>query len=167
MENERKAALSEMWQEACQNGSTVSFKIASGSMRPALEIGDTVRVRRVEPSKIRAGDIVAFRDGGNVFVHRIVRVDRANGSASFYQMGDAGGISQIVPADRIIGKVAAINKNGREVRLDAPKQAIGSRIFAWRSRLIDSAHRGSHQNINSGLRLFFRPAWRLCRKVLF
>ena len=156
-----------MWQEACQNGSTVSFRIASGSMRPAIEIGDTVKVRRAESSEIRAGDIVAFKDGKNIIVHRIVRVRRTNGHLDFFQMGDAGGVSQNIRADRIIGKVVTINKNGREVRLDSLKQTIIKRLSVWRLLIVDSTNRRRHQNINTGLRLFFRPAWRVCRNLLF
>jgi signal peptidase I len=166
MENEIKTVLSEMWQEACKNGRTVSFKIASGSMRPTIEVGDVVGVRRVKLSEIRAGDIVAFKEEKNVIVHRIVRVNRTNGFLTFLQMGDVGGISQIIRADRIIGKVASINKNGREIRLDSLKQSIINRLSAWRLLIIDSTNRGRHRFINTGLRLFFRPAWRVCRNLL-
>lgn len=58
-----------------------AVQISSGSMRPTLEIGDTVlfhrRFVRVEP-----GDIVVFR----TFVHRAVWVDRRE---VVWEIGDA------------------------------------------------------------------------------
>jgi signal peptidase I len=165
LENKVQNALSEMWQEACEAGRTVSFRIASGSMTPFLNVGDIVRVRHVEPSDIRMGDIVAFKNGQNIIVHRIIRIDRSNGCIRFYQMGDAGGVSENIQADSVIGKVTAINKNDHEIRLDSPGQVISNKIFGWRSILIDYYNRKQHTGISAGLRLFFKPAWRLFRTL--
>ena len=166
METEIQDVLSEMWLEVCQNGRTVSFRIASGSMKPTIEIGDVVKVKKVEPSEIRAGDIVAFKNDRHIVVHRIVRIKRANGGFSFFQMGDASGYASGLKSIDIVGKVFAINKNGREVRLDSPKQVIGNRMFGWRALLVDYINRGQHRAVSTGLRLFFKPAWRLCRNML-
>lgn len=166
LETEIQDALSEMWLEACQSGRTISFKIASGSMRPTIEVGDVVSVRRVEPSEIHAGDIVAFKNDRHIIVHRIVRIIRADSGYNFFQMGDAGGAPVSLQATSIIGKVIAIRKNRREVRLDSPKQIIGSRLFAWRSLLVGYISRGQHKNIRIGARLLFRPVWRVCRSLL-
>jgi signal peptidase I len=166
LETEIQDVLGEMWLEACEKGRTVSFKIASGSMSPFIEIGDIVKVRRVEPSKIHVGDIVAFKDSQRIIVHRVVRINRASGGFSFFQMGDASGYASGLKSDDIVGKVFAINKNGREVRLDSPKHVIGNRLFGWRALLVDYVNQGQHRAVSTGLRLFFRPAWRLCRGLI-
>jgi signal peptidase I len=158
--------LPEMWQEVCRSGKIVNFKITTGSMEPTIRVGDTVKVRHVKLTGIRPGDIAAFRNAENIVVHRIVRVIRSSGSLSFFQMGDQGGISQNVPADSIIGKVIAINRNGREIDVNSMKQIIFSKIFAWRLVIIDSINQRRHYIVTTMLKLFVRPAWRACRNLL-
>jgi len=63
--------LGEMWQEACERGGSLSFKVVSGSMSPMIEVGDVVTVGRADHSRVRIGDVVAFQDGQNVVVHRV------------------------------------------------------------------------------------------------
>ncbi len=166
MEDNVQSVLSEMWEEACENGRVVSFRIASGSMRPAIEVEDVVQVRRVEPSEIHAGDIVAFKNRGRIIVHRIVRIDRSNGSLGFFQMGDVGGVSKSLKEKNILGKVTVVNKKGRDFRLDSRRQIIANRIFGCRALLIDYVNRGQHQGIKTGLKFFVRPVWRLFRRLL-
>jgi hypothetical protein len=166
LENEIQDVLSEMWQEACENGRTVSFKIVSGSMSPVIQVGDIVQVSRVDPSKIGVGDIVAFRQDAKVMVHRVSAISRSNGGLRFRQGGDAGSTSLEIAARSLIGRIGVIKREGRDIRLDSPKQIISNKIFGYRLRLLDTLSRGRHQGILAGLWLLVRPPWRLCRTLL-
>lgn len=161
-----QSALGEIWREACERGRNLSFKIVSGSMSPIIEVGDVVRVTRVEPSRIRIGDVVLFKDCQNVVVHRIIGKSLSNAQLAFRQMGDAGGPSGKIAAQDIIGRVIVIEKEGREIYLDSRRHIMGNRILGWRLRLLDRLGRTQYRYISIVVRLTLRPMWRLYRRLL-
>ncbi|OGO23195.1 MAG: signal peptidase I [Chloroflexi bacterium RBG_16_50_9] len=158
--------LEEMWQEACRTGNSLSFRIASGSMRPLIESGNVVAVSRIDPSRVRIGDIVAVQDGRNVIVHRVIGKSRAGQHLSFRHMGDAGRSSKEVQAENLIGLVTVIKKEGGEIHLDSPRQVTGNRVLAWRLRLVDTLNRRHYRPVGRYLRMLLRPIWRLCLNFL-
>ena len=161
-----QSTLGQMWREACKKGRNLSFKIVSSSMSPIIEVGDVVKVGRVEPSRIRIGDVVAFRDGQSVMVHRIIGKSLSNAQLTFRHMGDAGASSGKIAAQNLIGRVAVIEKEGREIRLDSRRHIMSNRILGWRLRLVDTLGRVQHRHISIVVRLALRPMWRLYRRLL-
>jgi signal peptidase len=82
--------------------------IASGSMRPTLQVGDLVLSRSTPPSRLRPGDVVTFADpqlGGRSVTHRVVRLGRDGDRFAVETRGDANQVSEhwTVPADRRVG----------------------------------------------------------------
>jgi signal peptidase I len=65
------------------------FAVRSGSMRPALEVGDLVVARHVEPSAIEPGDVITIAAGRSVVTHRVVAVHAADDGPVFTTRGDA------------------------------------------------------------------------------
>lgn len=51
------------------------IKAAGNSMQPIMSTGDTLYLKRVDPSKLRKGDAVFCKVNGNKFVHLITGVD--------------------------------------------------------------------------------------------
>ncbi|MEM1586655.1 MAG: signal peptidase I [Candidatus Bathyarchaeia archaeon] len=90
------------------------FVVSSGSMVPALNIGDLIVVQRSTPAEVRIGDIVVFRNprdlSGTPIVHRVtdISVDEY-GNYKISTIGDAvgGRADQFSPWDAslLIGKV--------------------------------------------------------------
>lgn len=158
--------LTEMWQEAWERGRNLSFKVVSGSMRPMIEVGDVVKVSRTEPSGVRIGDIVAFKDGQNVVVHRVIGKTWANQQFSFRHRGDSGASSVRIPAQNLIGRVTVIEKEGHEIRLDSRRHIMSNRILGWRLRLVDSLGRMRPSLLRIILHQALRPPWKLCRSLL-
>ncbi len=161
-----RAQLNEMWQEACDRGRSCSFRVVSGSMRPLIEIGDVVKVTRAEPSRIRIGDVVVFREGQVMVVHRIIRKSWSNQQLEFRHSGDAGVFSGTIAAQNLIGKVSVIEKDGRRIFLDTPWRVMSNRILGWRLRLVHTLGQAKYKHTSRGLRLALRPMWRLCRSLL-
>jgi len=161
-----QSAVIEMWQEVCRSGGSLNFKILSGSMRPMIEVGDIVRVGRVEPDGVRVGDILAFQDGQNVVVHRIIGKSRSGRQLSFRHGGDAGGLSGSIAAQQLIGRVLAVKREGREVSLDTPWFTVSNKVLGWRLHLIETLGR-----MRPGLLRFFthqtlRLPWKLCQRIM-
>jgi signal peptidase len=62
--------------------------IASGSMRPILDVGDVAIVIPVDPSKIQVGDIIQYWKEGEMTLHRVADITQAEGSRLFITKGD-------------------------------------------------------------------------------
>ena len=65
--------------------------IASGSMSPALEVGDIVIVQGVPPTSIQVGDIIVFDSPQKIqTIHRVTQIQTLpNGTIKFKTKGDA------------------------------------------------------------------------------
>jgi len=80
--------------------------VGSGSMRPALDVGDIVVVTAVSAEAVGEGDIIQFGEGGTSTIHRVVEVQE-NGSRVFITQGDANDSPDLDPveAEQIQGRV--------------------------------------------------------------
>lgn len=71
------------------SGATISSYDSTGSMRPVLNNGTNgIRVKPQSESDIRIGDIVTFKEGDNLIVHRVVEKGTDEGGAYFITKGD-------------------------------------------------------------------------------
>jgi signal peptidase I len=71
--------------------------VLSGSMEPALGVGDVSVVKRISPLDARPGDVVTFRDpdgGGRLITHRVRTMRVRGGSVAFVTRGDANNASE-------------------------------------------------------------------------
>jgi signal peptidase len=83
--------------------------VLTGSMEPALGVGDVVLSERRSPLDVRPGDVVTFRDpsrDGELVTHRVVSMRRAGAAVRFVTKGDANDVAErwSVPADGRIGR---------------------------------------------------------------
>ena len=84
------------------------FAVRSGSMDPALEVGDLVVTRRVGPSEIEPGDVITIGAAGRAVVtHRVVAVQATDAGPVFTTRGDANTTPDPVAAraDQLHGRV--------------------------------------------------------------
>lgn len=63
------------------------YHVVSGSMEPEIPVGSLVFVKETPPEEIPEGEIIAFRSGGSVTVHRAVQNKVVEGE--FVTKGDA------------------------------------------------------------------------------
>lgn len=87
-----------------------SLTVMSGSMDPALRVGDIVINSKVSPADVRVGDIVTFSDPegtGKLITHRVRRVRIADGTAHMVTKGDKTNAVERwdVPASGSFGRV--------------------------------------------------------------
>lgn len=82
--------------------------VMSGSMDPALKVGDVVAAQQVDPTDIEVGDIITYRSPqlGKVVVHRVVEKHEGN-QLHFRTKGDANDSPDpyLVPAENVLSKV--------------------------------------------------------------
>src|SRR5207237_494911 len=84
----------------------------SGSMEPALQVGDLAVVSPTPPDQLAVGDVITYRTParpGIPVTHRIVNISRdAQGQLEFQTKGDANNEVDSVAADQsgVVGRVA-------------------------------------------------------------
>lgn len=80
--------------------------IYSGSMSPALEVGDIALVQKVDIATIKPGDIIQFLQENVTILHRVVHITETEGKTLYITKGDANNDpdSQPVPPNYILGK---------------------------------------------------------------
>jgi len=89
---------------------TPLLAIASGSMEPALKVGDLLAIQGAQTRNIHNGDIIAFKqpDGNVTIVHRVVASrENSNATIDFKTKGDAnnGEDPYWVPQGNVHGRV--------------------------------------------------------------
>lgn len=94
------------------SGSTKLLTVLGGSMSPAMDPGDVAVVTRIDPSELKAGDIVAYRradDPNEIVSHRVVDVID-DGELSFRTKGDANEDPDpyLVGSSDVVGKVTFV-----------------------------------------------------------
>jgi signal peptidase len=87
--------------------------IASGSMRPTLDVGDIAITVQMPPEKIKVGDIIQYwREGETApTIHRVIEITKAGGITYITTKGDANNAPDdpiTITQTQTIGKVALI-----------------------------------------------------------
>jgi signal peptidase len=80
--------------------------ISSGSMRPALDVGDIVIITEITIDDIREDDIIQYKIGNISNVHRVHEIKEDEGSRYFITKGDANNAPDVDPVNykSIMGK---------------------------------------------------------------
>jgi signal peptidase len=81
--------------------------IYSGSMSPAMEVGDVVIILETSPEEINVGDVIAFSREESTVIHRVVDITDTESGRAFITQGDANKSpdSDPVVSGQILGRV--------------------------------------------------------------
>jgi signal peptidase I len=101
-------------------GHSVRFRAPGWSMHPTIRNGEIITVAPLGESPIQVGDVVLYRRGRAAIAHRVIRVQSASGrSGAFVLRGDAAlSCDRPIQLAQVLGRVLAIERDGRGVRLD-------------------------------------------------
>ena len=64
------------------------FIVLSGSMETEIMTGDLVITKEIDASKLKVGDIIAFKKDGYVTTHRITSISEVDGQRQYVTKGD-------------------------------------------------------------------------------
>jgi signal peptidase len=81
--------------------------VGSGSMKPAMDVGDIVIVREIAADDIHEDDVILYKKESSMTIHRIIEIQHDNPSISFVTKGDANSAPDPVPVhpEQIVGEV--------------------------------------------------------------
>jgi len=130
----KEAVIREIREELYHKRGQGWFRISTGSMRPIIEPGEKVLVRKITSAAAKRGDIVLYRACGDHIAHRLVGFLTREGEALFLAKGDAGSVPEEVAPDAVCGKVIAIEKHdGRQLRLDSFRGRLIDGYLRWKN----------------------------------
>jgi len=130
----RDADLLELSKDIFRKGKSARFQAKGWSMRPFIQDGDFIVVSPIENSSIKTGDVVFHLTAeSKIMVHRVIKKykkDKDNRIIMFIK-GDATFSSpEKVDIKNVLGKVVAVERNGRKKRLDTKFYRIKGLLFA-------------------------------------
>jgi len=130
----RDADLLELSKDIFRKGKSIRFQAKGWSMRPFIRDGDFIVVSPIENSSIKAGDVVFHLTTENkVIVHRVIRKhkkDKDNRIIMFIKGDAAFSSPEKVDIKNVLGKVVAVERNGRKKRLDTKLYKVKGLFFA-------------------------------------
>jgi len=80
--------------------------ISSGSMQPALQVGDLAVIQKIDSKTIKEGDIIQFIEENVTVIHRVVTITPQDGQTLYITKGDANDKPDVQPiaGNQILGK---------------------------------------------------------------
>jgi hypothetical protein len=132
----RRALLDILAESSQDPGRRTALKTRGVSMAPLVRERDEVAIQALAPERIAVGDLLAFRAGDVVLVHRVVAIDRALEPPVYYEKGDNNLYLTPVTPERILGVVVEVVAGGRRLDLRAGR-------FVWLGRAVAAYGRRS------------------------
>ena len=113
----RKAAI-DMWK---RSGRQHRIPVIGCSMLPLMQEGDHVLIAYLHKG-IRRGDVVVFQQWDILVTHRVISIHQYQPVPTYLTKGDnAPGFDPPLSAHEVIGRVLAIERGNRYLRLDTIK----------------------------------------------
>jgi len=157
-----------------QGGVLHMIPVAGHSMLPLLQNGDQVVVAHGWASG-RRGDVVVFRRGDALVVHRVLRMYNGNSEPMVITKGDnLSYFDAPLGANDIVGRVLAIKRGGRRLPLDTPVWRILGwliAVSAWGWQALDGWSQRCEQRrvapqMKRRLAFLRRSAWAIYSRAL-
>jgi len=137
--------------DVLRKGYRMRFRAKGSSMWPTIRSGEAITVEPAATPEVKLKDIVLYRNGRGVTGHRVVLVANRDGERVLLARGDADqGAGEPVAAEQILGRVVAVERDGRcidlagrgakgkysiRVRASQCKHLIGVLLIAMRATL--------------------------------
>ena len=111
-----------------QNGRALS-NFRGNSMRPTLTEGMQILVEKIESKDVKLADIILYRRGNSMVVHRVIRILQKDSRRVFITKADAHSyhVDPVpIPQDDLIGRVqSAFHKEGPQKNVLVKNRLIG------------------------------------------
>jgi signal peptidase I len=106
-------------------GYGIRLRVEGSSMMPTIRPGEAVIVKPATATNVKLKDIVFYQTERGVIGHRLVRITNRNGKLVLLARGDADkGASEPVAPAQILGRLVAVERNGRCIDLAGRKAKV-------------------------------------------
>lgn len=123
--------LSAIVRETLASGEEVRFTAATDSMRPMIAPGDTVLVKGTRERDMNRGDIVLYKEGPHLCIHRLLYKELIGEKTILITKGDSSlQMDSPLLMKQFLGKVVAVEKGRCKINLQHLFWQILSKIIA-------------------------------------
>jgi signal peptidase I len=133
MITENTRLIREMQEELFRKQGQGWFRIVSGSMRPLIDVGDRVLCKPVSAAQIKPRDIILFNSAEALVTHRVIKIARQNGRGRMSQKGDASAFAGTITFESVMGRVTAVEKNGKVLTLDKGRIGVLNTFLGYKN----------------------------------
>jgi signal peptidase I len=145
------ALADELWLEFYTKKGLAWLAVRTGSMVPLIRPGDSVLISKAAADQIRPGDVVIFRRGEDMIVHRVLKKLHNDESLRFLEKGDNSGVCRTFGTEDVIGKAIMVKGRSKIFYLVSPVgRSISGALsvcFYWSSAIVRRLRDSSHRNI--------------------
>lgn len=119
------------------HGVTIELPVLSGSMAPCIMPGNNIKVMSVSSDSVRMGDIIVYKNGNSLAMHRMLaRIPLVN-TSFIYQKGDASQFGNWIRQNRVVGIVTAIqDEQGEYTDITRPEAKKNAKRAAYRQTIL-------------------------------
>lgn len=119
MREHKKIDSLNLSKEILSRGNCVRIPIVGSSMYPLLRKGDIIFIKPVDIKQISSGDIIVCQRGRRMAAHRLMKKYIDNGRIVLVTKGDSfSGFDELLYSEDVLGKVTAIERKGRCLRIN-------------------------------------------------
>jgi hypothetical protein len=118
-----------------REGQTVRFRAPGQSMGATIRDGDVLTVEPVDPGRVRRGDILLYLTTRGLTAHRLVGRAPGVGQAFRFKGDTLGSGEEQVGASDVLGRVTAVYRQGRRVRVRGTLALNAARAKGLATRL--------------------------------
>jgi len=114
-------AFRELSTEILKKGHVLRFQAWGISMHPFIKHGDIIKIKPVEPEKLKAGDVIFYSVKERGFIaHRLIKKTKGRrGEPLFVTKGDScPEFDGTISPSQVLGKVISIERNGKEISME-------------------------------------------------
>jgi signal peptidase I len=130
LEDRARALLQKVTEEvrfAINGGANFVFKVEGRSMHPTMINGEIVHVGRFDIKTTKPGDILLFKYGEVLAVHRLITLSTNTGGEDSLLITAGDGLliyDAPIKAGDVLGKVEFIERNGRLISVGSLKYRV-------------------------------------------
>jgi signal peptidase I len=124
---------------------------AGYSMWPFIRPGEKIVVKRVAMDELNQGDVILYREDGELRLHRLIRKTGDKGRYAFYSRGDNSNSSpEFISEEMYIGKAVAVVRKGKMINFPCRSRYLQSRGIIIFKPFINTV---------------IKPLYRLCLRI--
>lgn len=130
---QRASTLTVLHIETLRQGQPLWFRVASDSMQPTLQKGDSIYIVPAKAKELRLGEIAAFRTSVGFVIHRIVYIEQNEATCRLLQMADVNvdiHANFWLQEKDIVGRVVTIQRGKLSIDLQHPVAKRWGRVTA-------------------------------------
>src|SRR4030067_3849623 len=107
--------------EILKKGHLLRFQARGNSMHPFIKDKDIIKIKPVEPLKLKAGDVIFYLSGSKrLIAHRLIKKTKGKeDELLFVTKGDSThGFDEAIPSSSVLGKVVAVERDEKEISME-------------------------------------------------